>query len=264
MNPLDGRLAVMRPSPMTFTVLTLFPDMVRTVLSTSMLARATEAGAVTFRVEDLRQWGSGDHRQVDDTPYGGGAGMVLRVDVVDRAFAALVPRRATSDERPRRPARIILMTPQGEPFDQRRAEALATDGRDLVLVAGHYEGFDERIRSLVDEELSVGDFVVTGGELPALSIVDAVTRLLPNALGSRKSVLEESFAIRSPAGDGRLLEYPHYTRPEKYQPISRPSASLTVPDVLKSGHHAAIAAWRRTQSLERTRVRRPDLIPPDA
>lgn len=249
---------------MTFTVLTLFPDMVRTVLSTSMLDRAASAGAVDFRIEDLRRWGIGDHRHVDDTPYGGGAGMVLRVDVVDRALAALVPRRATSDEQTRRPPRIILMTPQGEPFDQRRAEALATDGRDLVLVAGHYEGFDERIRSLVDDELSVGDFVVTGGELPALLIIDAITRLLPSALGSDESALEESFAIRPPTGDGRLLEYPHYTRPEAYQPISRPSASLTVPDVLKSGHHAAIAAWRHTQSIERTRTRRPDLMSPDA
>jgi tRNA (guanine37-N1)-methyltransferase len=244
---------------MIFTILTLFPAMVQAVLRTSMLARAAEAGAVTFQVEDLRQWGSGAHRQVDDAPYGGGAGMVLKVDVVDRALTALREQRTVNHEPNNEAPRIVLLTPQGERFDQRRAEGLAASSRDLILIAGHYEGFDERIRPLVDEELSIGDFVVTGGELPTLLVVDAVTRLLPGALGSSESSVEESFSLRQPSSDARLLEYPQYTRPDSYRPTSRSVGDLGVPPILKSGHHAAIEDWRRTQSLERTRDRRPDL-----
>ncbi len=241
---------------MTFTILTLFPDMVRTVLGTSMLARAAAAGVVQFDVQDLRQWGQGVHKSVDDTPYGGGAGMVLRIDVVDQAIADINAKRKTQNAKL---ATIILLTPQGKRFDQQRAEELAHANQDLILIVGHYEGFDERIRSLVDEEVSIGDFVLTGGELPALAVVDAVTRLLPGALGSDESVTEESFS-RLPTTDYRLLEYPHYTRPEVYQPLSRKVGELAVPDVLRSGDHAKIAAWRQEQALTRTKERRPDLL----
>lgn len=236
---------------MTIGILTLFPDMVRTVLDTSMLKRAQTDGAVTFTVHDLRSWGIGPHKNVDDTPYGGGAGMLLRVDVVDKALAELTQNQ---DLKPR----IILMTPQGKPFSQKIAQELAADGRDVLLIAGHYEGFDERIRGLVDDEISIGDFVVTGGELPALIIADAVARLLPNALGSDKSVVEESFSLT--ADNKPLLEYPHYTRPDRYAPVSQLVGEQPVPDILKSGNHAAIAAWRHQQSLERTKTRRPDLL----
>ena len=249
--------------------------MVRAVLGTSMLDRAAKAGTVEFAVEDLRPYGVGLHKNVDDTPYGGGAGMVLKVDVVDRALKALLEREERSEKQEVQKPKIILLTPQGKTFNQQRAEDLATEGRDLILIAGHYEGFDERIRSLVDEEISIGDFVLTGGELPALTIVDAVTRLLPGSLGSDNSSQEESFSMIAPlslpksdrhsdptsqVSPVRLLEYPHYTRPEIYSPVSRPIGDLTVPDVLKSGNHAAIAAWRYNQALGRTKVRRPDLL----
>ncbi len=251
---------------MTITILTLFPDMVQAVLGTSMLRRAADAGAVTFRVEDLRQWGVGPHKSVDDTPYGGGAGMVLRVDVIDQALVALAKNPESGIQNPDETPRIILMTPQGKKFDQRMAEKLSSDDRDLILIAGHYEGFDERIRSLVDEEISIGDFVVTGGELPALIVADAVTRLLPNALGSNESVTEESFSLKLNSQlstlNSRLLEYPHYTRPDSYTPVSRNMSALSVPEILKSGDHGKIAAWRRDQSHERTRVRRGDLLEP--
>ena len=267
---------------MNFTVLTLFPDMVRTVLGTSMLDRAAKAGVVSFEVQDLRQWGTGVHKSVDDAPYGGGAGMVLRVDVIDAALAEIHAKNQESRIKNQgNPARIILLTPQGKTFDQQRAEELAAEQRDLILIAGHYEGFDERIRSLVDEELSIGDFVLTGGELPALLVVDAVTRLLPGSLGSDESAQEESFSIRAtearlhyvhppgvtgkhPEGvhihSPRLLEYPHYTRPEMYAPASRTLGTLLVPEILRSGDHAKIATWRQTQAVERTRTKRPDLL----
>jgi len=273
---------------MKFTVLTLFPEMVRTVLGTSMLDRAAKVGTVEFDVQDLRQWGVGIHKSVDDSPYGGGAGMLLKVDVVDRALTVLLEREVRSKKQEAQTPRIILLTPQGKTFDQEMAESFVSDGRDLILIAGHYEGFDERIRSLVDDEISIGDFVLTGGELPALMVVDAVTRLIPGSLGSDDSALEESFSLtlgnqskiplNPPSMKGeiplfvkeglgeillssqRLLEYPHYTRPDRYTPTSRELGELTVPEILTSGHHAAIATWRQQQALERTKTRRPDLL----
>jgi len=234
---------------MTIAILTLFPDMVQTVFNTSMLKRAQADGAIQLVVHDLRQWGSGIHQNVDDTPYGGGAGMLLRVDVIDAALKELNPDGKL---------RTVLMTPQGRPFTQAIARTMADSDQDVLLIAGHYEGFDERIRALVDDELSVGDVVVTGGELPALIVTDAITRLLPNALGSQESVTEESFSLTE--GSKLLLEYPHYTRPDRYTPVSKPLGELSVPEVLKSGNHAAIAAWRHQQALDKTRARRPDLL----
>ncbi|HEY2915954.1 MAG TPA: tRNA (guanosine(37)-N1)-methyltransferase TrmD [Candidatus Limnocylindrales bacterium] len=215
-------------------VVTLFPAMIAAPLAESIPGRIQEQGLATIRVHDLRTWGLGRHRSVDDAPYGGGAGMILRPEPVAGALAAL-----------RRPeTTVILLDPGGEPFRQGRARDLA--GRShLVFVCPRYEGFDDRIRSLVDLELSIGDYVLTGGELPALVVIDAVIRLLPGAIDAASTV-EESFA----AG---LLEYPQYTRPAEYGGVS-------VPDVLVSGDHGAVRAWRAAASVARTRARRPDLL----
>lgn len=229
---------------MTFAILTLFPELIEPILTGSVLGRALENGVVHIDLCNLRNWTTDRHKTVDDTPYGGGPGMVLRVDVIDRAIAALRQTYPT--------AVVILLTPQGARFTQERAETLAAAGRDIILVAGHYEGFDERVRQLVDQELSLGDFVLTGGELAAAAVVDAVTRLLPGALGDDLSAHEESHSLRDVDGT-RLLEYPHYTRPERYTPESAGVGELAVPDVLKSGNHARINAWRRDQARQRTR-----------
>ena len=215
-------------------VVTLFPAMFPGPLAESIPGRALERGLAEIRVHDLRAWGLGRHRSVDDYPYGGGAGMVLRPEPVAEALRAL--RRPDST--------VILLDPAGEPFRQRRAHDLA--GRPhLILVCPRYEGVDERIRGLVDLELSIGDYVLSGGELPALVVMDAVLRLLPGAIDAA-STEEESFAAA-------LLEYPQYTRPAEFE-------GRRVPDVLLSGDHGAVARWRREQALERTRRRRPDLL----
>lgn len=221
---------------MTFTILTLFPEMVRPFLEQSILGRATADGVIQITIRDLRDWATDKHRTVDDSPYGGGAGMVLKVDVIDKALAEL----QTPD------THTILLSPRGARLTQAKARDLATSSKHILLIAGHYEGFDERVRSLVDEELSIGDFVLTGGELPAAMIVDAVARLLPGTLGNPDSPKEESFSTPD------TLEYPHYTRPDSYQPISRDLGELAVPEILKSGNHAAIEAWRTEQSRRKT------------
>lgn len=224
---------------MRIDVITLFPESFPGVIDASMLGIARDRGVLEFFSHDLRQWAlPGVHRQVDDSPYGGGAGMVLRPEPV---FDAIDAVRALDD----RPALVILVTPQGERFDQARAEGLALMER-LIIVCGRYEGFDERIRSAADLELSIGDFVLTGGELPAMVITDAVTRLLPGVLGDEQSASDESFTTG-------LLEYPHYTRPAQYR-------GMEVPEVLRSGDHARIERWRQTQAAERTARRRPDLL----
>jgi len=215
-------------------VLTLFPAMIAGPLSESIPGRIQEQGLVTIRTRDLRDWGIGRHRAVDDAPYGGGAGMILRPEPVADALDAL-----------RRPGSlVILMDPVGEVFRQARAAELATRSH-LIFVCPRYEGVDERIRSLVDLELSIGDYVLTGGELPALVVIDSVIRLLPGAI-EVASTAEESFA----AG---LLEYPQYTRPAVFR-------GMDVPAVLTSGDHGAVARWRQEASVQRTRVRRPDLL----
>ena len=216
-------------------VLTLFPAMVESPLAESIPGRIQERGIVTVRARDLREFGLGRHRSVDDTPYGGGAGMVMRVEPVAAAIEAV--------KRPE--SLVILMDPGGEVFNQARAADLANHPH-LVFVCPRYEGVDERIRTFVDLELSIGDYVVTGGELPALVVIDAVMRLLPGAIDAL-STAEESFS----AG---LLEYPQYTRPPSFR-------GMAVPDILTSGDHGAVADWRRQRALERTRARRPDLMP---
>jgi tRNA (guanine37-N1)-methyltransferase len=220
--------------PLEIDVLTLFPAMVETPLRASIPGRILERGLAVVRVHDLRDWGLGKHRTVDDTTYGGGAGMVMRPEPVAAALAGL--RREDST--------VILLDPAGEVFRQARAADLATRSH-LVLVCPRYEGVDERIRDLVDLELSIGDYVLTGGELPALVVIDAVIRLLPGAI-DELSTHEESFA------DG-LLEYPQYTRPPVFE-------GREVPSILTSGDHGAVRRWRLKESLRRTRERRPDLL----
>jgi tRNA (guanine37-N1)-methyltransferase len=215
-------------------VLTLFPEMVSAPLAASIPGRIQEQGIATVRTHDLRQWGIGRHRSVDDAPYGGGAGMVMRPEPIADGIDAV--RREDS--------LVILLDPAGEVFTQARAQELAARSH-LVFVCARYEGVDERVRRLVDLELSIGDYVLTGGELPALVVIDAVIRLLPGAIDDL-STAEESFA-------GGLLEYPQYTRP----PVFRGEG---VPAILTSGDHGAVARWREEQARERTRLRRPDLL----
>ncbi len=220
---------------MRIDVITLFPGMFTGPFAESIVARAIAAGIVDLRIHNLRDWARDRHRTVDDAPYGGGAGMVLKPEPL---FAAIEALRGDDGH-------VILLTPQGQVFRQSIAAELARYPH-LVLVCGHYEGVDERVREhAVDRELSIGDYVLSGGELPAMVVIDAVVRLLPGALGSPESTLEESHA-------SGLLEYPHYTRPVEFR-------GWRVPEVLLSGNHAAIAAWRREQALARTRERRPDL-----
>lgn len=219
---------------MRFDVLTLHPDMVRVPLTSSILGRAGDAGLIQLGVHDIRDWAENKHKNVDDTPYGGGPGMVMRVDIVARALEAIRTEGA----------HVVLTSPAGRPFTQRVAEELA-ERPHLVVVCGHYEGIDARIEALVDEELSLGDFVLTGGEVAAVAFVDAVARLVPGVLGNDASAADESFSRD-------LLEYPQYTRPRVFR-------DMEVPEVLLSGHHARIEAWRLEQARARTRKRRPDL-----
>ena len=222
---------------MIFDILTLLPEAVSPYCQASILGRAQKAGLIDVRLTDVRRFATDRHRTVDDTPYGGGNGMVMKAPPVLAALESL----------PSRPkGRVILLSPQGRPLDQDKAGELAGRKR-LILICGRYEGVDERIGLLaVDEELSVGDFVLTGGELAALCVVDAVARLLPGVLGGADSAEKDSFA------DG-LLEHPHYTRPAEVRDIG-------VPEVLLSGNHAAIARWRRKESIRRTLNRRPELL----
>lgn len=223
---------------MKIIILTLFPEMFEGFLTESIIGRARANKLVEIKTENLRKWGIGSRKQVDDTPYGGGAGMVLRVDVVAKAINTIKGQLSKP--------RAILLTPQGQKFDQKKAREISGYKGDLLLICGHYEGFDERIRSLVDEELSIGDFVLTGGEIPAAVITDSVVRLLPGVLGKEESHQNESF-------EQITLEHPHYTRPENFE-------GETVPGVLLSGHHAEISKWRREEAIKRTKKRRPDLL----
>ena len=228
----------MTQGAMRIDIVSIFPELFEAPLTTGIIGRAREAGVVTIQAHDLRDWTSDRHRSVDDAPYGGGAGMVMRPEPW---FAAVESLRETSPE-----GRAVLLTPQGRPFTQALARRLATEPR-LILMAARYEGIDERVREhLADDEISIGDYVLSGGEIPAMVVVDAVVRLLPGALGSAESLDEESYQ------DG-LLEYPQYTRPAEFR-------GWGIPDVLLSGNHAQIAAWRRQQRLRRTAARRPDLL----
>lgn len=233
---------------MRYEVVTLFPELFERFVETSFVGRAVEKSIASFRFASPRTFGLGNHKSVDDTPYGGGSGMVMRVDCLVQSFEDLDARAQAAGE-PK--ARRVLLTPQGARFDQKSAMRLSALPA-LMLICGRYEGFDERVRSFVDEELSLGDFVVTGGEVAAMAVIEATVRLLPGVLGNEESTKEESHHPST----GGLLEYPHYTRPVEFR-------GFRVPDVLQGGNHAAIAAWRRQQATARTKERRPDLPIPE-
>jgi tRNA (guanine37-N1)-methyltransferase len=220
--------------PLKIDVVTIFPELFPGPLAASIPGRAMERGLATLEAHDLREWGLGKHRSVDDYPFGGGAGMVLRVEPIAAALDALAGPETTS----------VLMDPGGEVFDQAMARRLA-ERSHLVFICPRYEGVDERVRGMVDLELSVGDYVVSGGELPSMLVIDALLRLLPGAI-DEASPVEESFSHG-------LLEYPQYTRPAEFR-------GERVPDVLVSGDHGAVDKWRLEQALERTRRKRPDLL----
>jgi tRNA (guanine37-N1)-methyltransferase len=208
---------------MKIQIITLFPEMFEGVLNTSMLWKAQKENLVEYNLINLRDFGIGPRKQVDDTPYGGGDGMVLRPEPL---FAAVEKAKKTDPD-----AQVLLMTPRGDVFNQELAREYAATEAGLIIICGHYEGYDERVTSLVDKEVSIGGYILTGGELPAMIITDAVTRLIPGVLGGETSAANESFSLQDEK------EHPHYTRPEEFR-------GLKVPDVLLSGHHAEIAKWR--------------------
>ena len=224
---------------MRIDIITIFPEMFGAVLNASMLKIAQKKNKVKIFVHDLRDYSGDKHRKVDDRPFGGGSGMVMQPEPIFSAVKKICGRA-------RKKVRVILFCPQGQPLRQPLVKKLAKE-KHLVFICGHYEGVDERVREqLVDEEISVGDYVLTGGELPAMVLVDAVVRLLPGVLGDKNSLSFESF-------EGNLLEYPHYTRPANY-------CGMKVPAVLLSGDHKKIADWRKQKALQRTKTRRPDLL----
>jgi tRNA (guanine37-N1)-methyltransferase len=228
---------------MTIDVVTIFPAMVEPALQAGVVGRAIAAGTLDVKVRDLRDYTTDRHRVVDDVPYGGGPGMVLKPDPIFRALDAIEAER-------RGPLTVLLMSPQGRRLSQARARELSAAAH-VVLLCGRYEGVDERVRARVTEELSIGDYVLSGGELPALVVVDAVARLVPGVVGDDQSVVDDSFSRG-------LLDFPHYTRPVE---VAGPDGTaMRVPDVLLSGHHGDIRRWRKREAVSRTLERRPDLL----
>ncbi|RFA37774.1 tRNA (guanosine(37)-N1)-methyltransferase TrmD [Virgibacillus dokdonensis] len=224
---------------MHIDILTLFPEMFTGVMESSILKKAQDKNKFTYQLVNFREYAQNKHQKVDDYPYGGGAGMVLTPQPIFDAVEAVKKERSSKP-------RVILMCPQGETFTQKKAEELVQEDH-LIFICGHYEGFDERIRThLVNDEISIGDYVLTGGELGAMVVMDSVIRLLPNVLGNEASAPQDSFS-------SGLLEHPHYTRPAEFR-------GMKVPEVLLSGDHGKIAAWRKEQSLKRTYERRKDLL----
>lgn len=228
---------------MKIDILTLFPEMFTGVLSSSIVGKAAAKQLVSFRTVNFRDYSGNKHGRVDDTPYGGGGGMVLKPDPIFRAVEDLL---SSEQEEKTKPPRIILLCPQGKRYEQKDAEKLAKEDH-LIFICGHYEGYDERIRQyLVTDEYSIGDYVLTGGELPAMVMIDSIVRLQKGALGNESSAVTDSYSTG-------LLEYPHYTRPPEFR-------QWKVPDVLLSGHHGNISKWRLKEALRRTLQRRPDLV----
>jgi len=225
---------------MQIDILTLFPEMFSGVLGQSILQKAAEKSAVTYNVVNFRDFADNKHSTVDDYPYGGGAGMVLKPQPIFDAVAALKETAQSKHQR------VILLCPQGERYEQKKAEELAKE-EHLIFICGHYEGYDERIREhVVTDEISIGDYVLTGGELGAMVVVDSIVRLLPEVLGNQESHMKDSFSTG-------LLEHPHYTRPADFR-------GMKVPDILLSGNHKLIEEWRNKEALRRTLLRRPDLF----
>jgi len=223
---------------MRFDVFTLFPEVFPAYLDASILNRARDMGHLQVDVHNIRDWATDKHQVTDEPPYGGGGGMIMKPEPIFTAVEEVLGQPSSCP--------VLLMTPQGKLLDQKLAQNLASNNR-LAIIAGHYEGIDERVREhLVTDEISIGDYVLTGGELPALILIDMLTRLIPGVLGDPMAAENDSHA-------SGLLEYPHYTRPEEYR-------GWKVPEILRSGHHARIDRWRRNQSLRRTQERRPDLL----
>jgi tRNA (guanine37-N1)-methyltransferase len=221
-----------------FEILSIFPEMFASPLNFSLLKKAQERGLLNIHLHDIRNWADDKHKMTDDAPYGGGCGMVMKVEPVEKALNEIRNQETNST--------VVLMTPQGEVLNQKIAAELAEKKR-IIIICGRYEGVDERIRKhLVEKEISIGDYILTGGELPALVLIDAVSRFIPDVLGNPESTQNESFSEN-------LLEYPQYTRPAEYK-------GWTVPDVLLSGNHAEIELWRKRESLKRTYQHRPDLL----
>lgn len=224
---------------MKFYILTLFPEMIEAGIKHSIIKRALDEGIIEIEAINIRDFSKDKHKRVDDYPYGGGAGMVMQPQPIYDAYMSIKDRLSKN-------CPVIYMSPQGKTFDQKKAECLS-QLEDMVLLCGHYEGVDERIiEEIVTEEISIGDFILTGGELPAMAIIDAVSRLIPGVLSKEESYIDESFS-------NNLLEYPQYTRPPEFM-------GRKVPEILLSGHHGNIEKWRREQSLERTKKKRPELL----
>jgi tRNA (guanine37-N1)-methyltransferase len=222
-----------------FHFITLFPDFFNGFISESIIARATKEGKVSFCFHNLRNWGMGSYKQVDDTPYGGGPGMVLKIEPIVSAINEITDKWSKKD------SRIILVTPQGKPFKQEKAKEMSSL-KNILFICGRYEGFDERVINFVDEEISLGDFILNGGEVAAMAMTEAIFRLVPGVLGKDDSTLFESF-------QENLLEYPQYTRPEIFD-------NLSVPSILLSGNHKEIENWRKKESIKKTSKKRPDLF----
>ena len=238
------------PNPTTsmiIDVLTLFPNMFDSILGESMMKRAQNKALVRIKIHNLRDWTSDRHRSADDKPFGGGPGMVMKVEPVYRALKELKVLRSTQNavRKTKDAVMVILLTPQGKRLDQKSVKRLAKC-KKLVLICGHYEGVDERIRALADDEISIGDYILTCGEIPALAVIDSVVRLIPGVLGDSSSIDSESF-------ENDLLEYPQYTRPADF-------LEMKVPQVLLCGDHKRIDKWRKNEAVKRTKIRRPDLI----
>jgi tRNA (guanine37-N1)-methyltransferase len=231
---------------MRIDIITIFPGMFAPVLNESIVKRAQSKGKARINIHDLRDFTRDKHNKVDDRPFGGGSGMVLAAQPIFDAVAKIKSHVTGRKSQVKKKAKVVLMCPQGKTFNQAMARKLSKE-KHLIFICGHYEGIDERVRELiVDEEISVGDYVLTGGELPAMVVVDAVVRLIPGVLGDKNSLNFESF-------EGNLLEYPQYTRPANFR-------GNTVPEVLLCGDHQKIASWRKAEAIKRTKTRRPDLL----
>jgi len=234
---------------MIFNIITTQPDIYESFLKTGLIARGIEKNIIKINLINLYDFASDKHRSIDDTPYGGGPGMVLRVDIIDKALSKI---KDIAEGRHAK-AKVILLTPQGKKFDQKMAKKLAKLDK-LILISGRFEGYDERIRDLVDEEISIGDYILTSGDLPAMVLIDAISRQIPGFIKRKNSIKSESFALKiGNCNIENCLEYPQYTRPARYK-------GKRVPEVLLSGNHAEIRAWREKEARERTQKRRPDLL----
>ena len=224
-----------------FDIITIFPNVFVPILNESIIKRAKGKGLVKINLHNLRDFSLDKHKKVDDRPFGGGPGMLMRPEPIFRSVASIKLEAKKNKLR----SKVILLSPQGKKLNQALARKLSKEN-NLVLICGHYEGIDERVREIVDEEISIGDYVLTGGELPAMVLVDSVTRLIPGVLGDKESLSQESF-------ENNLLEYPHYTRPAVYK-------KMKVPEVLTSGNHVKIAEWRKKKAILKTKEKRPDLL----